>query len=404
MIKKQDWWQLSSVQIGGTICLPVIMIGQTLVSYGFLPAILSIILGNSVLLLLGMVSSKMSFEKKKTTMENAVDYFGEKGSTFFSGIMTLSMLAWFGIQLNMMTQSLLDLFPYFQNALWQLSFNVGLGLMISLATLYGIKGLNFLASFSLPLLMLTLFYALFTREMETSSNIPSVPFSLGGSSLVIAMAIAVVIDMPTFFRHARRASDGYISIFLLFAVAFPLLEIIGVYLAWGSDGKTILDVLKKQDWLVWNIWVAVFLVLAGWTTNNLNLYSGAVCFESLAPKLSEKMRSLIIGFLGTLLACFDLIHHLEMILDFMGILIASMGAVIFTRYILEQYCSCPNSTADHTWHLSACGFGMAVGFLGISGVSLTSISVLDACIGASLGTLLILARKEFYEKTYLRTS
>ena len=398
MISQQNWWQLSSIQIGGAICLPVIMIGHVLSqNYGFSSAILSILLGNGILLFLGLISAKMSYEKQKTTMENAKDYFGEKGVLFFSLTMILSLLGWYGIQLNMMSLSVLDLLSIDTKNSYFLNFlNITLGLLVTLVALWGIRALNFLADISMPLLLSTLAYAMFT--VDKSDHISPHTLSFVGASAVIAMAIAVVIDLPTFFRHAQTCKDAYLSIFLIFGVTLPILEIIGVYLASGQSGGTILDVLKRQNGLTWNIWVASFLILAGWTTNNLNLYSGVICLEPLLKKQSERMCTLLIGGLGTLLSCLNLLNHLEIVLDIMGIFITSMGTVIIVRYIFSQFRLQLFAQEHHLWNLFAWGCGIICGFLGMKGISLTSIPVLDSALGACLGALLTPIRRGFYEK------
>lgn len=400
-INLQNWRQLSSIQIGGVICLPVIMIGQTLSqTYGFSSAVAAILLGNFLLLLLGFISVKMSHEKRKTTMENAIDFFGEKGVVFFALTMGLSLLGWFAIQLNMMSLSVLDLLSvHSARPLWLLILNITLGLLITAVALNGLKALNLFANVSLPLLFLTLSYALYT--VEKSPSISARLFSIGGTSLVIAMAITLVIDFPTFFRHARTAKDGYISNLIIFGLALPLLEIIGVYLAEGKSDGSILDVLKRDNGPLWNMWIASFLILAGWTTNNLNLYSGVMCLTSVLKNISERLSTLCFGILGTFLSCFNLLNHIEIVLDVMGIFIASMGAVILTRYLLAIITGRKMTDRDHRLHLLAWSFGIILGLFSLFGFSLTSLSVLDAMIGASIGTLLTMTRKEIYEKAHI---
>lgn len=399
MIKHQNWWQLSSIQIGGAICLPVIIIGQALYqTYGFTSAVVSILIGNFILLLLGLVSAKMSYEKRKTTPENAVEYFGEKGVSFFALTMSLSLLGWFAIQLNMMSLSVLDLLSLDTSLTATIVFNLILGALITAAALYGIKAINLLADFSLPLLIGTLTYALFTTDQPLH---PSSSFlSFGGVSMVIAMNVAVVIDLPTYFRHAKSAKDGYISMGIIFGLALPLLEILGVYLAATSSGGSILDVLKRSNGPLWNIWVALFLVLAAWTTNNLNLYSGVVCLESILKAWSDKKRTLLFGGIGTIISCFNLLNHLELVLDVMGIFIVSMGTVIITRYLILQFNRMEITQQDYRQHFVAWLVGITLGFLSMKGLGLTSIPVLDATIGSSLGTSLILFRKGRHEKAY----
>lgn len=402
MSNQQNWWQLSSIQIGGVICLPVILVGQTISqSYGFTSAVFSILIGNAILLFLGLISAKMSHESRKTTIDNALEYFGEKGVSFFALTMGVTLLGWFAIQLNMMSLSVLDLLAIeASRSIWLLFLNIFLGILITVVALYGLRALNILADLSLPLLIATLGYALFTVEEKAPLQEPA--FSLGGVSLVIAIFIAGIIDLPTYFRHARSSKDGMISILIIFGLALPLLEIVGVYLASGYVEGSILDVLKRNNGVLWNLWIALFLILAGWTTNNLNLYSAVVCLESLLKKQTTRNCTLLAGGVGTFLSCFNLLNHLELALDLMGVLVASMGIVIITRYLIVQFNGPPISPNDERWHLVAWILGIAVGFYSLIGYSLTSIPVLDAAIGASLGTFLILTQRKSYEHAYSR--
>lgn len=401
-INTQNWRQLSAIQIGGVICMPVLMIGQTLNElHGFNSALLAVFLGNALLFGLALIAAKMSYEGGKTTMENAIDYFGKKGVTFFSIAMTLSLIGWFAIQLNMMTLGVVDLFGIDpSNTMISTLLNIALGILITAVALYGVKGITILANLSLPLLLATLAYAFYSTGAIAAPV--EAPITYGGVSIVIAMAIACVIDLPTYFRHAKTAKDSYISVFLIFAVTIPLLEALGIYLAASSDHGSFLDIFKRNNSAIWNIWTAAFLILAGWTTNNTNLYSGVACMETLAKKSSEILRTVLFGILGTLLACMDLLNHLDLFLETIGILISSMGGVILTRFLITLFTRRPLSIQDHRTHLIAWTVGILAGCLGWYGVSLTTISVLDATIGASLGTCVIMFRRREYEAAYSR--
>lgn len=396
----QNWWTLSTIQIGGVVCLPVIIIGQTLSqNYGFMPAVFSILMGNAILLLLGILTVKMSHANRKTTMENAGGYFGEKGISFFALAMIISLVGWFGIQLNMMSLGVLDLLSVKEaKQTCLLLLNIGLGGLITCVALNGIKSISVLANLSLPFLLLTLGYAVFTVDPKYAALNETPSFSFGGTSLVIALAIVLVVDLPTYYRFAKTSKDGLISIALIFALVLPVLEIIGVYLTTGNSTGNILEVLKRENEGLWNIWVALFLILAGWTTNNINLYSGAICLRSILKNISQKKATLWIGTAGTLLSCFDLLNHLELVLDVVGIFIASMGSVVLTRYFFLEYYGLQLSSRDYSNSMLAWALGIAVGFISIMGYSLTTIALLDAVLGASIGTFLTLTCKENYEK------
>lgn len=395
----QNWWQISTIQIGGVICLPVIIVGQTLgQSYGLMSAIVSILIGNAVLLFLGLITVKMSHRNRKTTMQNAEEYFGTKGGSFFALTMIISLVSWFGIQLNMMSYGVLDLFSITERReSWLLVLNVGLGALITYVALHGIRAVTILANLSLPFLLLTLAYAAFTVDPQQGTE-TALPFSWGGTSLVIALAIALVTDLPTYYRHARTAKDGYISIILIFACVLPILEVVGVYLAMGNSAGNILEVLKRDNEWLWNSWVAVFLILAGWTTNNINLYSSAISLQSIFKTVSEEKATLYTGMAGIFLSCFNLLDHFALVLDLIGIFIASMGAVVLTRYLGIEYFGLKISSRDYPRSLMAWCVGVAVGLISIQGYSLTSIALLDAVLGAFIGTMITISPQETYEK------
>lgn len=404
MLTKQNWGQLSTIQIGGVICMPVFMIGQTLYQlYGFSTSIIAVIVGNFVLFSLGLISAKMSVEGRKTTMENAIDYFGEEGVKCFSLAFALSLVGWFAIQLNMMTLGVMDLFSLDANSISiQTSLNVALGLVMTFFALYGVRGISILANISLPLLLATIAYAAYTVERAPGAEtaFEKFPLSFGGVSLVIAMAIGFIIDLPTYFRHATTARAAYISIILVFGLCLPALEIIGVYLASAITEGTFLEIFKRNNSAMWNIWTATFLVLAGWTTNNVNLYSGVICLETLTKKYPNYLLTLAFGIFSTALSCVNLLNHLDVFLEMMGIIISSMGGVIFARYLLIQFTQIGIIKEDHFLHLIAWSIGIVIGLVSWLGLSFTGISVLDATFGASLGVVLVMARRLSYEKAY----
>lgn len=404
MIHQQNWGQLSAIQIGGVICMPVLMIGQTMIQhYGFVSSVVAVLIGNAILFLLGLISVRMAVGNRKTTMQNAVEYFGAEGVNFFSLAMVLMLIGWFAIQLNMMTLGVMDLFSLdpasttISNAL-----NISLGVIITLVALYGVRGITILANLSLPLLIATIAYATYTADSipPEATSLEKFPLTYEGVSLVIAMAIGCIIDLPTYYRHAKSVKHAYISVAIVFGVCLPLLEIIGVYLASSNPDGTFLDIFKRSNSTLWNFWTASFLILAGWTTNNVNLYSGVVCLEMLIKKCPGYLLILGFGVLSTGLSCLNLLTHLDVVLEIIGISIGSMGGLIFTRYLISQVRGLHVTEQDHSLHLIAWSIGIAVGFISWMGYSFTGISVLDATFAASLATILVLTKRYSYEKTY----
>lgn len=365
----QNWKKLLLIQAGGVICLPVFIIGHALAkNFGIYSAILAIICGNLLLLAMGIVLALPSVTHRKSTAETAVDVFGLKGKELFSGAMVISMIGWFAIQLNIMTSA-------FQNMLnpeMIICLNIVLGIAITLVGIKGMRSLTLLATFSMPFLIITILYALYSVSDYPMITTEQEVISIGGFSLVLACGIAAVIDLPTFFRLAASKKDGLIAVCLLFGFVLPLVEGVGLYLFMHAQREHLAEVLAlSSDGIVWKIWVMAFLILAGWTTNNANLYSATVSLQTLIPGLTETSRTLILGLIGTFLACFNFLDHLILVLDLIGVLLGSMGAVIVFHFAFKQQ-------KDEKENIIAWISGITCGFISYYGYTYSNTPVLDA--------------------------
>jgi len=389
---KQSWWQMTSIQIGGVICLPILMAGQELArTYGFAKAALLIIIGNSLLFLLGLVKIRMAYKNKKTTIQNAKDYFDKKGTKLFASTIIVSLVGWFAIQLNLISLSvekgLGAILGY--NPINPLILNIIIGAIITLAALKGIRALNKLSDISMPVLAIAMGYTLYKAFVYGGvSSAPVIAGSYKGISLVLASSLLAIIDFPTYYRFAKSLKDGVISILATVILATSAIELIGTYVAIKLPGATILETLTAYSGTYYQVFILLFLVLAGWTTNNANLYSSSVTLENIYPKLSQTKSTLLVGFIGTFISCFNVIAKFEATLALMGILISSMGAVIAVRYIAK--CFFKYLPKISGYNLIAWGFGVVQGFFVFFNIfSISGIEIIDAFVISFVASVLV---------------
>lgn len=387
----QNWRQLLSVQVGGAICLPIIMIGQTVgLMFGFIPALVVIGLGNLFLMVLGILTSVMSVKKRKSTSEIASNYFGKKGAKFFSSLLSFSMIMWFGIQLNFITQSVLQILTIcgLSIVINPIILNIGLGVLTTIVALFGIKGIRLLSTITMPLLIGVLAFALFSAPLSMISLAPiGAASTLQGTSMIIGGAIAAVIDFPTYFQHAKSKKDAIIASSLLFGIALPFIEIVGVCLGVCFPHSSLLTSLIAGHGIFGSIMVTLFLIFAGWTTKNINIYSAAVNSKKICPKFSFKMRTLIFGLLGTFLSIFGLLSHLSIVLTIIGISLSSMGATTLASYLMDKFMKCEINKKEQIFNFISFAVAIAAGLLTFFGIfTLTHLPVLDAFITAIFTT------------------
>jgi purine-cytosine permease-like protein len=379
------WRDLASIEVGGAICLPVIMVGYQLChQYGLASALLGIGAGNLLLFILACASCWISLEKRKTTAENALVYFGPYGVRLFALSLLIAKTCWFALQLNMMTQALQPLLP--ESEVLGVALNLFLGCAILVCGLLGIRSISRFSAYSLPILISTMLVSLYLVKDHPAAIGPQA-LSAAGISLIIAAAITAVIDMPTYYRHARTIKDGLVGSAILTLIALPLIEGVGVYLAYHQTGDQLILGLSGSGNRLWNVWMALFLILAGWTTNNMNLYTASNCLIPLLSKSSERMRALIVGILGTGLSLLQLLNHFTYVLQILGIFVGSMGCVVITCFTLKKLL--PSKESKLGVNIAAWGAGVAAGFLSLLHVvNLTGIPLVDSCLAASGAALI----------------
>lgn len=385
---KQNWFQLTSIQIGGAICFPVIMIGQILFqTYGFYSSLIALILGNILLFLLALPTFLMSFKSKLSTAENAKNYFGKNGAKIFALIISSCLIGWFAIQLNLISLSINETLTALGSTKIPLVLlNLFFGLIITLFLSRGTDSLDKISSFTLPLLAATMAYSVYKAyNSGTAFSNMDLSATFNGLSLILAGSIIAVADLPTYYRFAKSKKHGIISICILFLVAIPLIQFVGIYIASKNPGKNIIDLLSYDGRLPWKLWVGLFLFFAGWTTNNTNLYSAAISFRSILENWSERLAIYIMGFLGTILACLNLLDHFEMALNLMGSTIVSMSAVVIVNFVLGGLL---NKTLHYAFNIISVFIGSMMTLLSILDVfKFTEIALIDSYITATFATL-----------------
>jgi purine-cytosine permease-like protein len=400
MIKKQPWWQLLSIQTGGTLCLPVVMAGQLVCQKsGWLAGGLAVGLGNLFLLGMGYLLASLGTSRPQSTVEHAAAYFGNRGRMLFALVMMASMLGWFGIQLNVMALCAQQLLNMLGGDVPFLILNIAMGAGITCLMCFGMRTMKGLSYVSAPLLGATLLYAM----VDCQGALPKAELRgaswLGGLSLIVGANIAAVIDLPTYFRHAASAKDARICILMLYGLIVPGIEFAGVYLSATSEGNTLLEILQDGGGLLWMLWICGFVLLSGWATNNGNLYSALASSYSLPWEAPSLYRTLGLGVVGTAFAAFNPIGHMEEVLDLLGTAIAGMGAVILAGYLFEGSSSRyrrPSCASLLSW-LCGVTVGVATAFFGGVGTGVPALDAFSTSFLTQCAINSIYQRKNTYE-------
>ena len=314
---KQSWVTLSCLQLSGALSLPIIMIGFYLGRhYSVQTGLLQIILGNASLFILSLLYMRLINREKRITIEFAQALFGPGGTSLCAAGLVISLIGWSAIQINLLAASTRQ--PYFTAVLT--------ALVIYFLTCRDLAYLARANKIILPLLGASLVYLLLTIPQARSFTpvLAHEAFILG-LMMVVTAGSGLVFDLPTFFRHAATTRDALLALTMLFLLALPAIECLGIYLA--------LHFSNNEHWIAgflssFSLPALFFLMLSGLSGACLNLYSATVVMNKLLG-YSYKKTLLFFCSLSALFAMVNLERHFSTFLE-----VINLNAEIITVLLL----------------------------------------------------------------------
>jgi cytosine permease len=339
--QRQNWWSIASIWLGSMICIPALMVGGYL-AQGF--SIGSIVL--ACLLGFGIIVAYMCFQGMQAcdtglpTVSMAAASLGVAGSRYLiSLLLGVVCIGWFGVQAGVCGLSFSAMFASITGInipVW--ISTVVSGVLMFLTAMYGYKAVKYLNYIAVPLLVLVIGYvviaALFIRNgiPAIAAHKPAQPMTLvaGINMAVATFAVGGVIS-GDYSRYAKNRGD------VIKSSAIGLLPIgIGMLLV-GAASSIVAgeyDITKVLANLGLPAIGLVALILAAWTTNTTNAYSGGLAISNFLGFTEKKFKLTtgIAGAIGTLLAAVGILDRFTTFLGIITAFIPPIAGVIIANY------------------------------------------------------------------------
>lgn len=351
------------MQTGVYLCISAIMSGHVLYSsYGFLGFWIGLIIGSIILFLCAAVFIEITMLHRKVLIEIVELYFGKTGAKFAGFSLGISLLGWFSIQHGIKADGLLMFFP-------NIPKNFLVIAMGTLMTLSVMKGMGYMSKFSnvtIPFVILIMIIAM-SKVYKTGVPIPAMKANFTGIGFVISCALAGVIDIPTFFKDAATKKDAHTANAIVFLVILPFMAIVGGAFAFFGGATEFVPMLLSIGGPYWKIFCLLFILFAGWTTNNGNLYSATIAMEPCI-KAGYAKRTAILGVIGTAIGCLPLGTSFEEILSITSITLAPLGGAIMARFLSKSMKYVELSNKEKARYICLMLIGTAIGIISHIGV------------------------------------
>ena len=344
--QRQSWQSIALVWAGGMICVPCLMIGGVLVGGGlsFAQIVLSILLGYGMICAYMIFIGMQACDTGLPVSVMASGALGEKGARYIiSAILAIACVGWFGIQSAVcgsafasMGAGMLGYESASATAVTICSLVWGAIMLITACT--GFKGLKWLNYIAVPALVIVCLYGIIASMVQndgaarlaTYAPENSAGLIFGMSMVVASFALGGVISAD-YCRFARSRAD---------VVKSSLVGVIPAGLFMLLTGGVMSVVTGQYDIsaILASLGVPFFgllaLVLATWTTNVTNAYSGGLALSNLLgfDESRFKITTGIAGGVGTLLAAFGLLNRFQAFLSLMSGLLPPLAGVIIANY------------------------------------------------------------------------
>ncbi len=415
--KGKNWFEIGIVYWGSAICLPAFLVAGLIAGPAKLgTAIGAFVVGAIVLGAIAILVGILGAETRLSTGMSARFTFGKYGANILQILLFLGLWGWFGVQLGFMVAGLGDggLVYALGGAVPVWLLKVIGGVLMTLTAMFGFKAIEKLSVVAIPLLLIIII-ATIASVFGGDKSLAVVAAQSTEAAMPMGVAISIVISTytvgaliaPDITRYAKSRSAGGWGMVFGMLIGFPVVLILGAIMVKGAGGEIDFSkVMLANNSGFWAFLAVIAIILAAWTTNDNNLYSGALSLNAMFPKLNKWIITVISGVVGTVLALFGIntAAGFQTFLGIIAILIPPAASIMIIDYYFfkgKANCSFDADKLEESANirvlpLIAWAIGIAFGFIvQYSTVKLTSITALDTIIvsGAVYLVIMLIAGK-----------
>lgn len=344
--QRQSWVSIAMVWAGGMICVPCLMVGGVLSSGGLSigQMVASILIGYGLICAYMICIGMQACDTGLPVAVMAEGALGKQGARYIiSLLLAIACIGWFGIQsatcgsaFASMLASMLGMEA--PGAGMTAVCSIVWGVIMLVTACAGFKGLKWLNYIAVPLLVIVCLYGIIAGIISHNGGAviaayapeQSVGLVFGISMTVASFALGGVISAD-YCRFAKSRSDVVKSSIVGVIPAGLFMLLTGAIMSIVTGQYDISAILASLGVPVIGL---IALVLATWTTNVTNAYSGGLALSNLLgfDESKFKITTGIAGAAGTLLAAFGLLNAFQGFLSLMSALIPPLAGVLIANY------------------------------------------------------------------------
>jgi cytosine permease len=339
--KRQSWISLAAVWIGTMVCVPCLMIGGYL-SMGFpiSGVLVSCLIGYAIICVFMCFMGMQGCDTGVPTAVMAGNALGAAGARFLiSLLLAVACIGWFGVQASVCGSSFSSMIAAATGvAIPNVLSSIFWGIVMLLTAMFGYNAVKYLNYIAVPALILVLIYALYAALIRDNgipavlAYRPSQPMTLvAGINLAVATFAVGGVISGDFSRYAKNRKDVIKSSVIGVLPSGLVVILIGASCSIAAGEYDITKILTGLGLPAFGL---LALILATWTTNVTNAYSGGIAVSNVLGLGEDKFKITtgIAGVIGTVLGAAGIIDRFTTFLSIITSFIPPVAGVVIAAY------------------------------------------------------------------------
>ena len=314
--------------------------------------------------------------------------FGDAGARVVNLAFSISLLGWFGINLNLfglaiagLSDELFGIIPP------KLFVTIMASLLITVTTIIGFRAINLVSTLMIPVLA---FVAMALLVTATSQTAPAVAASQGemslgdGISAIVGSIVIGSIIMPDITRFLRSSGGALLTSGTSYMIAQPFVMWVAASAAMVLGTEDIISIMLT---LGLGLGAFIIIIAGSWVLNALNLYSAVLGVIASFPHLSARNVTVVLGVIGVTAGLMNILDSFVTFLFYLSVVfIPVAGVIIVDHFVARPEAYRVTEVEDNqplnrwgllTWFMGAAiALAASEGFIG----SVTRVAALDAML------------------------
>ncbi|WP_122641773.1 cytosine permease [Luxibacter massiliensis] len=347
-LEQRQSWITPAVIFGGLeFCVPILMIGATLIGAFGLKGMVPVVL--FTFLILTWVGNTLSgYIGAKTGLSSSViarQGFGDKQAKFIIALVIgVISMGWWAIQTSVTGNALCVILgiDYTSNRVAWAIVTIIVGFLFALPSIIGYASMKWTDYLAVPCGLILCVAGIYLALKNVGwSGIMSYQGTgdltfAAGVTMLLGMNVSQFVIAADYTRYAKPTWRDNILIPLgIVAIGIPLV-FIGAIMAAGNGTADIVAVMQNLGFPVWGF---IVLWLASWTSQLVNNYTMGLSFSNILNVTSNKGRAtvtLVGTVLSIILSLWGILDHFQDLLSLAALLYPAIAGVMFVDFFVRK--------------------------------------------------------------------